>query len=236
MKNPEISVLLPAYNSAKYIKESVLSILKQSYKDFELIIINDGSTDKTMKVVSELQDERIVLINNSKNLGVSKSLNLGLKIAKGKYIARCDSDDVNDLDRFKKQRIFLKKNKKYVLVGSNAFLINKNGEIIGVKKYPESDKELRKKLIIRNQILHPSVFYRKAVAMKVGGYSNFLNGAEDYDFFLKLSQFGKLCNLQENLVKRRIHDQVITKKMHFKIEVLAIFVRLIHLRKLLLSL
>src|SRR5688500_15226048 len=124
---PAISVVMSAYNSDKYIAKAIESILNQTFKDFEFIIINDGSKDESLKIIKRYgkKDKRIVLIDNKKNLGLIKSLNKGLKIAKGKYIARMDSDDIAMPQRFKIQLDYLDKNRNIFLVGTSFEQIDK---------------------------------------------------------------------------------------------------------------
>lgn len=232
MSVPKISVIMPVYNCDKFISQAVKSVLDQTFKDFELIIIDDGSTDKTLSIIGKIQDKRIKVFRNEKNLGIAKSLNEGLKLSRGKYIARADADDINMVDRFKIQINFLEKNIEFVLVGSNVELIDQNDKKIGLKMYPESDFALRRSFFIRNQILHPTVMMIKKVVKRVGGYNTYVNGAEDYDLFFRLMEVGKVYNIQKNLVKRRIHENVVTNKNHIKVELLAILVRIIHLSKL----
>lgn len=228
MKNPRISVVLPVYNAEKFISKSLSSILEQTYKNFELLVINDGSVDKTEQIVKNVKDKRIKIVKNEQNLGVTKSLNIGLKMSKGEYIARCDGDDVNNLNRFKTQIEFLDKNKDYVLVGSNFEIIDEKGKKIGQTILPETDEEIRKKIMIRNPISHPSVMYRRKVVLKIGGYRQIFNGAEDYDLWFRLLKVGRVYNLKEKLIKRRWHSDVVTKKAHFMIEMKALLVRLIN--------
>jgi glycosyltransferase involved in cell wall biosynthesis len=232
MKNPKVSVLLPVYNGEKYLQESIKSILNQTFEDFELIIIDDGSVDKTPEIVKKNKDSRIRILTNEKNLGVSRSLNHGLRKVKGKYIARCDGDDLNNRSRFKIQVNFLDQNPEVVMVGSNAELINEKGKIVGRTNYPLSDIDLRKKMLIRNSVLHPSVMFRKSAINKIGGYSNIFNGVEDYRLFFQLMTLGKIQNMEDYLIKRRFHKDAVTKINHNKIEMLAILVRLLGLLKI----
>lgn len=229
-KKPLISVILPVYNAQNFIKESVASILSQSYNNFELIIINDCSFDQTFSILKSIKDERIKLINNSHNLGVSKTLNIGLKHAQGKYIARCDADDINLPGRFKKQVDFLNKHPGYCLVGSKAIWIDKDGKELDFN-YPLvfKDPQIRKNIFVRNPFIHPSVMFRTNLIKELGGYNNFFNGAEDYDLWFKMIRKGKVFNFKEPLIKRRVHEDVITQKKHIKIEFLALIVRIINL-------
>lgn len=229
MKTLALSVVMPVYNGEKYIKDSIKSILNQTFKDFELIIINDGSTDKTLKIIEQFKEKRIFLYNNKKNLGVAKSLNVGLKLAKGKYIARIDADDLNYPNRFEIQVKFLNQNPEYVLIGSNADWIDRKGNLIPGFKVKLNDSELRKWMFFRNQFFHSSVMFRSSAVKLLGYYNEVLNGVEDYDLWFKMLRIGKVANISKSLIKRRIHENVVTKNKHFKIELLAIIVRLINL-------
>ncbi len=229
MKNPKLSVVMPVFNSEKYLKQSVKSVLNQTYKDFEFIIINDGSTDKTLSIIKTFKDSRIKIISNKKNLGVAKSLNLGLKKSKGEYVARFDGDDISFPDRFETQVNFLNKNKEYVLVGSQADLIDGKGNLIRKTSLPESDLKIRNKIIFRNPIIHPSVMFRKNVVFYLKGYREIFNGAEDYDLWFRLLKFGKFKNFSTPLIKRRWHSEVVTQKNHIRIELKALFVRIVNL-------
>jgi glycosyltransferase involved in cell wall biosynthesis len=233
MKKIKISVLMPVFNGEKYVKEAIKSVLNQSFNSFEFIVVNDASTDKTEKIIKSFSDLRIKLVNNKKNLGVAGSLNMGLKKCQGEYIARVDADDVNLSKRLEIQSKFLDKNQKYVLVGSNAILIDQKGKQIGVKVYPEAHNELRYKMLIRNQILHPTIMMRTKTVKRIGGYRSWLNGAEDYDLFFRLMKVGKVMNLQQPLIKRRIHSEVVTQRNHLKIELLALACRAMNLKSVL---
>ncbi len=226
MGKPKISVVMPVYNGGKYLKQSLKSILNQTYKNFELIVVNDGSTDSTAKILTTINDKRLKIIHNIYNVGVAKSLNRGLKIAKGDYIARCDSDDINFKKRFKIQIDFLDKHLSYALVGSNAMLIDEKGKKIKKTSLPATDSQIRKKILFRNPILHPAVVYRKKLMNKTINYREMFNGAEDYDLWFRLLKIGKAYNFKDSLIKHRIHKDIVTKKFHLKIELLALFVRL----------
>ncbi len=234
MKNltPKISVILPIFNGEKHIEKTLKTILNQTYKNFELMIINDGSTDKTPEILSRIKDKRVKVINNKKNLGVTKSLNLGIKKARCKYIARCDSDDLNYPKRFEKQINFLEENPEYVLIGSNAKWINEKGKTLKGFKVKIEDRDIRRWMYIRNQFHHPSVMYKKSIFEKVGGYNEKFNGVEDYELWFRMMKFGKVYNLKENLIERRINEEGVTAKKHWKIEFLALVVRLINLKQL----
>ena len=130
MKNPKVTVLMSVYNGEKYLQEAIDSILEQTFKDFEFLIINDGSTDKTGEILESYHDLRIKIINNEKNIGLTKSLNKGLKLARGEYIARQDADDISMPERLEKEVEFLETHQDYAVVGAFAKIINKNSEIL----------------------------------------------------------------------------------------------------------
>lgn len=232
MKNrtPLLSVIMPVYNGQDYLVEAIESILTQTFKDFELITVNDGSIDNTLTILRKLKDKRVIVIDSPVNLGLAKAMNLGIKKAKGKYIAKCDADDINMPTRFALQIRFLDRNGEYVLVGGNAEAIDQKGKKIGYIEMPESDKEIRRNLIRRNCLIHPTVMYKTDVVKRINGYREIFNkGAEEYDLWFRLLNYGKSYNLQKKLIKRRFHDNVYTKKHHFQVETMALLVRFIHL-------
>jgi glycosyltransferase involved in cell wall biosynthesis len=230
MTKLKLSVVMPVFNGEKYIKKSLESILKQELRDFELIIVDDGSLDKTTDIINSIKDKRIKLIKNSKNLGLSTSINKGIKAAKGKYVARCDGDDLYSSNRFKLQLDFLERHPEYILIGSNADIINPRDKKIGEIITPEKSYAIKKQLLAKNNIIHPSVIYNKEAVQKAGWYREFFNlGAEEYDLWFRLMAYGKFYNIQKKLIKRRVHDQVYTKKNHWRVELMAIIVRFINL-------
>ncbi|WP_329805040.1 glycosyltransferase family 2 protein [Flavobacterium facile] len=210
MNIPKISVLMPVYNSELYIKEAIDSILNQTFTDFELIIIDDASTDKSVEIIQSYTDSRIQLIVKPQNSGYTNSLNYGLTIAKGEYIARMDSDDISMPERFAKQVGFLEANKDVVVCGS-VFNIIGTGEIINV---PEEHEDIKFGMLLRCRIGHPTVMIRKRVLIENNiNYNHEMEPAEDYDLWVRLSEIGKLYNLKEPLLSYRIHqNQVSTSR------------------------
>lgn len=205
MKKPLISVIMPAYNAEKYLDESIQSILNQTFNDFEFIIINDASTDNSLKLINDYhkKDKRIILINNKKNMGVAKSRNNGMMIAKGKYIATFDADDVSFPKRLEIQFNYLEKNPQIFLVGGSAVIIDENGKKIGVFKKFNNLKRLKKKLLKSNPIINSSVMMRNTENLY---YRDKFDGADEYDLFLRILSDGKnITNLEDFLVKYRIN-------------------------------
>ncbi|MEX2027951.1 MAG: glycosyltransferase family 2 protein [Candidatus Curtissbacteria bacterium] len=161
MKTPKISVIMSVYNGMPFLAEAVDSILGQTYKNFEFIIVDDASQDGTWKYLKSIKDKRIKLLHNPKNLGVAKSLNLALKTSTGNYAARMDSDDISLPTRFQEQAQFLEKHKEYILVGSQVQWIDEKKHLSKGFDVPQADAQIRKKLIWKNQIHHATVMFRK---------------------------------------------------------------------------
>lgn len=199
MDNPKISVIMSVFNDDTFVKESVESILNQSYSNFEFIIIDDCSTDNSLNIISSYTDERIKIIKNQKNIGLTKSLNKSLKIAKGQYIARQDGDDISMNNRFLEQVNYLDENHEIAVLGSNVYWIDKDGEIIREIKNP-----LHPKFSNRNEVTHGSVMFRKKIIDDLGGYNELLRNAQDYELWLRISNKYKIKNFQKPLYKWRI--------------------------------
>jgi len=200
-----ISVVLPAYNAELYIKEAIDSVLAQTFTNFELIILNDGSTDKTEEIILSYQDSRIVYVKNEHNLGLIGTLNKGMALAKGKYIARMDADDICFPKRFEKQVDFLEKNEEYVICGTSAYRFH--NDISGKKAFnpPITDENIRVRLFFNSSFIHPSVMLRTCTVKDHHlKFSNDYKYAEDYFFWMDLLKYGKGFNLKEKLLYYRV--------------------------------
>ena len=200
---PLVSVILPTYNRGQYIAKAVESVWRQSYKNLELIIINDASTDATGELVSVFSkhNPRITILRNETNLGIVASLNKGIGVAQGKYIARLDDDDIwCDDKKIEKQVDFLEKNPEYCLTGGGVIKIDKNGKEIVRYLLPEKDEDIRKTILINNAFAHTTVLFRKDTFLKVGGYDEQFAFIEDWDLWLKMGKIGKFYNFQEFFV------------------------------------
>lgn len=211
---PLISVILPVFNGARYLHQAVQSILDQSYPDFELIIINDGSTDQTKTILNSFTDSRIKVITNPNNQGIVNSLNQGIKMAVGQYIARMDADDISARDRFKKQREFLEHNSEYILVGSFTEVIDHIGKMLYSIEQPTRDQAIKSTLKRGSCIAHGSMMVRKHAIEAIGGYStdSAVAHAEDYDLLVRLTGQGKFSNLPEYLYQYREHQASISAR------------------------
>lgn len=229
---PKVSVVIPVYNVEKYVRQAIKSVLDQTFKDFEIVIIDDGSTDHTLKVIKSFKDKRIKVFKNPKNLGLVESINKGINESRGEYIARFDGDDICERERFKKQVEFLDNNPDYVIVGSQEQQINPKGEKLPSQyKVPQTDQEIRRIQYLWNFMIHPTVMMRKDVVVNVGGYRKFFKGgAEEYDLWLRMLRFGKFYNLKEKLIKKRIHPTAFTQLQRFKrIELFTMIARFVNL-------
>jgi glycosyltransferase involved in cell wall biosynthesis len=215
--NKLVSIILPTYNGSPYIKKAIESVLSQTYKNWELIIIDDCSLDRTSSIVANYinLNSNIKYIKNNENLGVQKSLNKGLSVSKGEYIARIDDDDEwIDVDKLKTQVEFLESNIGYVLIGTGALLVDEDDELLSKYLLPKSDLEIKNKILSKNCFVHSSVLFKKNTAQEVGGFSEneAIKHVEDYDLWLRLGMKGKLFNLNTYSTALRVRSQSLTYK------------------------
>jgi len=198
-----ISVLLPVYNAESFLNEAIDSILAQSYKNFELLIINDGSTDSSEKIIQSYSDSRIVYIKNSRNIGLIKSLNKGIQQAKGKFIARMDADDVSMTDRFELQLKAFEENKSAVVVSSDYFSFDGTKEKY-IKNEGSSDT-FKATLLFAPCFAHPTVMIKNIFMEKGILYDENFIHAEDFKLWMDLSTVGEFHNVNKGLLKYRSH-------------------------------
>jgi glycosyltransferase involved in cell wall biosynthesis len=202
---PQITVLMPAYNAGKYIREAVWSVLHQTYHDFELLIINDGSTDNTLELALSFTDPRVIVVNKDHE-GIASALNTGLKLANAPFVARFDADDICVCNRFETQLNFLQDHPDYVLVGSDAEYMLENGEFLfDFKCIAHSNEEVQNNLYVYCPFIHSAVMYRRDEVMKAGGYNIHAHNFEDYLLWTNLAKMGKMQNLREPLIKVRFN-------------------------------
>jgi O-antigen biosynthesis protein len=218
---PQISVVMSVYNGAPYLEEAINSILQQTYANFEFIIVNDASTDKTSEILRKFDDCRLRVLTNPENLGLTKSLNLGLNAARGQYIARMDADDLSLPHRLEKQLEFLEKNSEYSLVGSSYYQIDEAGSIKSLIRVLTDDRDLRTGLLQQNWFGHGSVMMRKAAVVQAGGYDESFTYAQDYDLWLRLAKQHKIANLEEPLYCWRATASCISRSKNKKQEYFA---------------
>jgi len=180
-KKSLVTVLMSVYNGQKYLREAVDSILNQTHRNIEFIIINDASTDNTRIILESYNDPRIILLHNKLNLGLTKSLNLGLDIAKGEYVARMDADDISLPERIRTQRGYLDSHPNIILASSRTIVIDRDGVKIGRKNPPSNPEFLKFLMMTKNQMTHSSVMFRKSIILEHGGYNEKIKYTQDYE-------------------------------------------------------
>lgn len=210
--NNRVSLIMSVYNGSSFLEQSISSVLGQTFSNFEFIIVDDASTDNSLEIITNFaeKDPRIKVLRNSCNLGLTKSLNLSLKVCSGEYVARIDADDFCAVDRLEKQIKFLDQNDKYVLVSSWAVEVDSSGNEIRVLKPNLTDSELKKVLIRHNPIIHSSIMFRRQIVLSEGGYDEYFVYAQDYDLYLRLVKNFSLAILPECLVFSRVSANSIT--------------------------
>jgi glycosyltransferase involved in cell wall biosynthesis len=208
--NVAVTVLMPVYNGEKYLIEAIDSVLEQSFTNFELLIVNDGSTDKTEEILRSYKDERLRYINQA-NAGVSAALNTGLKQARGNYIARFDADDVCYPKRLELQFSFMETYPDFIMIGSDADYMSEEGEFLFTyKNTGYSNEEINEHLEVYCPFIHSSVFYVKQAVLDCGLYNVNAHSFEDYFLWIHLIKLGKVCNFKEPLIKVRFNASSVT--------------------------
>lgn len=201
------SVIIPVYNAEKYVAQSVQSILDQSFKDFELIIVNDCSTDSSLEIIKKINDPRIKILDLAENIGNASAMNKGIEIASGEYIFRMDSDDIAMPSRLEKQIKYMDEHPNCAVCGSWVKFFE-GSEVL--KNYPQSSEEIKANLLFLNCLAHPSVAIRKKFLDESGLlYTNEFPHAEDYDLWTKISKIAEIHNIPEVLLDYRIHKNQI---------------------------
>lgn len=204
---------MPVYNAEKYLALAIESILNQTYLSLEFIIIDDGSTDNSAKIIKEYlqQDDRIHFYQNEKNLGLIATLNFGLDLAKGEYIARMDADDISILNRFEKQIQFLDTHPDIGILSADCNVIDQEGTLIGTYRYPKTDLEIRWHLLFHNTFCHPCVIFRSKLTIN-DKYNTSMKHCEDYEFWSRLIQHTQGANLNLILLHYRKGEGNISTK------------------------
>ncbi len=208
---PLVSVLMPTYNAGAFLNEAVESILNQTYKNLELIIINDGSIDNTEDRIKSFKDSRIKYFKNENNLKLIKTLNKGLRLCTGKYIARMDADDIAVPTRIERQVAFMELNQDVVAAGTYAKFFGSLSKT-GIWMYPLQNDDIKLRLLWGSSIIHPTAIFKNDVVKNnnIQFKEEYLH-AEDMKFWIDLSQFGNLANMPETLLNYRIHGSQITE-------------------------
>lgn len=216
--NPTVSVVMPAYNAEKYLAEAIDSILAQTYTDFELIIVNDGSTDATKQIILSYSDPRIVYLENEKNSGICVTLNNGLRNARGKYIARMDSDDISLTDRLAIQVKYMEENPGIAASGTDIEIFGE-GITPGVFTQLHTPEECFAGLMFNSCFAHPTVIMRKSILDKYNlEYKDEYRGLEDYALWWEIGKHSQLNNIPQPLLRYRQHKGQETKNVTKRVE------------------
>lgn len=202
---PKVSILMPVYNAEQYIVQALESIISQSFKDWELILINDASTDNSESVIMQYEDDRIYYIKNTENLRLIKTLNKGIGYCDGEYIARMDADDICLPDRLKQQVDFLDNHPHYLMCGTNASVIDSNGRRTGKIHNLTDNNYLQISLLFSPSFIHPSMMIRKEI-LQQNKYDEAYKHVEDYELWCRIAKQGKIANIDNELLKYRWHS------------------------------
>lgn len=205
---PRVSVVMPTRNAGPFLRPAIEGILNQSFRDFELIVINDGSTDNTPEILGGFNDDRLIVLTNERNLGIAASTNLGLAASRGEYVALQDSDDLSLPHRFQTQVEFLNAHPEIALIGpAMATLIDENGRALEDFYHPAEEIDLRWKMLWTSPIHHTGVMARRKAILDVGGYSvdPFFKYGSDYEFLSRVAMRYRVANLTSPLVLWRKH-------------------------------
>jgi len=220
---------MSVFNGEKYLREAIESILSQTFTDFEFLIIDDGSTDMSLKIIRSFSDLRIRLVVNNGNIGLTKSLNKGIMLAHCEYIARMDADDISLPLRLEKQVRYLNNNPEVVLLGSSAEIINDRDQY--VRTFIAISEPKFKDLLKVNQFIHGSIIFRKKIILDLGGYDELFKNGQDYALLLKVIKHYRIQNTCEVLYKLRKHSESIgVKKLEDSILYHILVIRLANAR------
>lgn len=200
-----VSIVLATYNGSSTLPEAVRSIYEQSYKKWELIVIDDCSSENICKALDAYtHDPRIKIYRNEKNIGLARSLNRAIDLSSGAYIARMDDDDVSERERIEKQLGFMSNNPEVDVLGSGATLVSPNLEDISIKLMPERHEDIKRDIYKYSPLIHPTVMMRRSFIRKFGGYNETMRRKEDYELWGRTILLARFHNLQEPLLKYRI--------------------------------
>jgi hypothetical protein len=212
---PTVSVVLPVYNGQRFLAEAVDSVLKQTYREFQFVIVDDGSTDRTNEIVKSFarSDSRIVVETHPRNLGVTAPLNDACRLASGEWLAVMNHDDVCEPDRLEKQVAFLSRHPDIGVVGGAVAIIDERGRRRGVKRYPTAPGFVPWAILFYNCFAHSTVMMRRQALEAVGYYpSGYDGGAVDYALFMRLSRVTRMANLDDVVLHYRVSGESVTSK------------------------
>lgn len=212
--NPLVSVIMSVYNAEKYVGLAIESILNQTYKKFEFIIVDDASTDSTLNILKDkrAKDKRIIILQNIENLGLTKSLNKALKSAQGKYVIRIDADDWAYPERFQLQVNLMEHHPDVVVSGSYIEVCDKDLKVKYIRKYHHDDESIRKHIFRYSPFAHPATIWQAEV-LKKERYNERMTVSQDYELYFRVGIIGKFMNLNKPLLKLRTHNESISATM-----------------------
>lgn len=225
INTPLVSVIIPAYNCEDYVEVAVKSILEQTYNNLEVLVVDDGSSDGTLRVLQRMADgdKRVRVVKNETNLKIVGTLNKAINLSKGAYIARMDADDYKYPDAIEKQVAFLMTHPDVAVVGGAIEVCDPVMNVLNWRKYPETDEEIRARIFRYNPFAHPAVMMNKEL---MGEERYELNWAEDYDMWFRLGKRGKMANLPDTVLKLRTHPASVSQsKLNYQ-EKLTLYIRL----------
>lgn len=226
--NPRVSIVLPVWNGARFLEDTLSSLRIQSSGDYELIIIDDGSDDATPQILRRAAqaDRRVNLITNSRRSGMGYVFNQGIGAATGEYIARMDADDIAHPERLARQVDFLDTNRDVVVVGSQVQLIDVRGEPLGIRRYPLGNDALRRAMARYSPFAHPATMYRRRIVADLGGYEPRWAPAEDLDLWIRLARRGDLANHPDALLSYRVHGDSVSSRQGLRMQIQSTRVRI----------
>ena len=208
---PKVSVVMSVYNGERHLREAVDSILSQSLSDFEFIVVDDGSTDDTWEILTSYADPRMMLVRNQENVGLSRSLNRALEMAKGEYIARMDADDVSLPERLGEQVQFLDASQDVGLISCPFIEIDQESHEVRLFPLPATDDHIMANLLSgRNCLSHGATLFRRECVEQVGAYRDQFEFAQDYDLWLRIAERYKVANLEQPFYQQRIRPDRIS--------------------------
>jgi len=207
-----VSILLPVYNGARYLDSAVRSLLGQTHTDFELLILDDGSSDGSAELAETFRDSRIRVLRSEGNMGLPATLNKGLRAARAELVARQDADDLSHPERLERQVRFLETHREVGLLGTRAWVVDENGLYRGSVLHALHHDALLFELLFDNAFVHSSVMLRRSLVLDQNGYDEKAGYNEDYDLWLRLARVTRLANLGERLVAWRVHPQSKTRR------------------------
>ena len=213
MATPMVSVVMSVFNGERFLREAVESILRQSLREFEFIIIDDGSTDHSSSILDSYHaSDARVKVYHEEHRGLIGSLNEGCRLAQSKYIARMDADDIAGKDRLKRQLVFMDAHPEVAVVGGAVEWIDATGNSLGTHRYPAEDRQIKATLLEGSALWHPTVMFRRKAFVSVGGYRSIVVDAEDYDLWLRLADHFQLANLEDVILKYRLHPSQVSMR------------------------